>query len=84
MSTTIKCHKSAIYNSKTSRLLCIVYAYTIYLIKQLKRIFKVGQALYEPISCQCSLSKSPEKIRKTLGFLMFSGGIEREQWDELS
>ena len=68
MSTTIKCHKSAIYNSKTSRLLCIVYAYTIYLIKQLKRIFKVGQALYEHISCQCSLSKPPEKNQKNLRF----------------
>ena len=34
---------------------------------------------FATISCQCSLSASPEKI----GFAKFSGSIERDQWHEM-
>ena len=36
-----------------------------------------------PISCYWSHSIPPEYIGKALGFLMFSGGIERDQWYEM-
>ena len=35
------------------------------------------------ISCHWSLSITPGKMRKPLGFCMFSGGIERKQWHEI-
>ena len=39
---------------------------------------------YGPICSQCTLSLSPENIRKPWGILMFSGGRERVQWEQMS
>ena len=36
-----------------------------------------------PISCQWPLSIPPLKHRKTSGFLIFSRGIEWDQWHEM-
>ena len=52
----------------------------------LKRVkHSIFNLFNERISCHWFLSISPENIRKpqkTSGFLMFSGGIERDQWHE--
>ena len=37
----------------------------------------------QPISGQFSISILPKKVRKHLGFLMYSGGIEREHLPEI-
>ena len=39
--------------------------------------------LNEPISSQCTLSLSPENIRKPYGFLMFSEGKEKVHWEQM-
>ena len=31
-------------------------------------------------TAQCCFSITPENIQRPLGFLMFSGGIEKQQW----
>ena len=38
----------------------------------------------QPISYNWSLSIPPEGHQKTFGFLIFSGGMERDQWHEKS
>ena len=39
--------------------------------------------IYQLIYSQCTLSLSPENIRKPESFLMFSGGSEKVHWKQM-
>ena len=43
----------------------------------MNNVYLTNKLLYEPITVRCCFPIPPENIRKPLGFLMFSGGIEK-------
>ena len=44
--------------------------------------YLINDSLFNPVNASCLFQIPPENIRKSMDFL-FSGGIERDQWQEI-
>ena len=53
-------------------------SYGTFYVKTLEDAVHGFSAAISPITAQCCFSITPENVRKPLGFLMFSGGIEKQ------